>query len=206
MEDFTADDCLLLARVSSRTLLRSCSVCGAWSRRVHSRYERKISDRPVAGRSTVILLTVRRFFCDNAECHRRTFVEQVDGISERYRQASTGLRQLLHAIAAEFGGRPAARLCRKIAAPAGGMRLLELLQAPPVPQRPRRILGVDEFAFRKRCNGSDMPAARRRPARRRAAARTSHPRPTGSARPPSGKRPRHHPMKSSSITVARPVA
>ncbi|WP_354006178.1 transposase family protein [Streptomyces sp. NBC_00154] len=99
VEDFTADDRLVVVRAFSRTLQRSCFACGVRASRVHSRYERRISDRPVAGRSTVILLTVRRFFCDNAECERRTFVEQIAGISERYRQASTGLRELLHAIA-----------------------------------------------------------------------------------------------------------
>lgn len=151
VEDFTADDRLVVVRAFSRTLLRSCFACGVRARRVHSRYERRISDRPVAGRSTVILLTVRRFFCDNAECERRTFVEQIAGISERYRQASTGLRQLLHAIATELGGRPGSRLCRKIAVPAGRMRLLQLLHAPSVPQRAPRILGVDEFAFRRGC-------------------------------------------------------
>ncbi|MEV8311114.1 transposase family protein [Streptomyces flavidovirens] len=117
MEGVTADDCLVVVRAFSRTLLRSCSACGVPSKRVHSRYERRISDRPVAGRSVIILLTVRRFFCDNAECEHRTFVEQIAGISERYRQASTGLRQLLHAIATELGGRPGSRLCRKMAVP-----------------------------------------------------------------------------------------
>ncbi|WP_329111898.1 transposase [Streptomyces sp. NBC_01353] len=29
------------------------------------------------------------------------------------------------------------------------MRLLELLEAPPAPERSPRVLGVDEFAFRK---------------------------------------------------------
>ncbi len=149
VEGFTADDCLVVVRAFSRTLLRSCSACGVPSKRVHSRYERRISDRPVAGRSTVILLTVRRFFCDNTGCMRRTFVEQIAGISERYRQASTGLRQLLHAIATELGGRPGSRLCRKMGVPAGRMRLLQLLHAPPVAQRAPRILGVDEFAFRR---------------------------------------------------------
>ncbi|WP_245727844.1 ISL3 family transposase [Streptomyces vietnamensis] len=149
MEGFRADDCLVIARAFSRTPLRSCSACGVPSKRVHSRYGRRISDRPVADRSTIILLTVRRFFCDNTECMRRTFVEQIAGVSERHRQASMGLCQLLHAITIELGGRPGSRLCRKTGVPAGRMRLLKLLHAPPVAQRAPRILGVDEFAFRR---------------------------------------------------------
>ncbi|MER6076325.1 transposase, partial [Streptomyces sp. NPDC001817] len=68
-----------------------------------------------------------------------------------YRQASRGLRQFLYAIAAELGGRPGSRLCRKLAVPAGRMRLLQLLRVPPALRRAPRVLGVDEFAFRRGC-------------------------------------------------------
>jgi hypothetical protein len=65
-----------------------------------------MDDRPVAGRRVLILLTVRRFFCDASTCLRRTFVEQIDGVTEPYQRASSGLRSWLHSIAAELGGRP----------------------------------------------------------------------------------------------------
>ncbi|MFD8007787.1 hypothetical protein [Streptomyces mirabilis] len=48
----------------------------------------------------------------------------------------------------ELGGRPAARLCRRLRL-AGRTRLLRLLTAPSVPDRARRVLWVDEFVFRK---------------------------------------------------------
>ncbi|WP_408997278.1 ISL3 family transposase [Streptomyces europaeiscabiei] len=54
-------------------------------------------------------------------------------------------------MAAELGGRPAARLCRRLRVAAGRTRLIRLLTAPPVPDRAPRVLGVDEFAFRKGC-------------------------------------------------------
>ncbi|MFF7890207.1 transposase [Streptomyces sp. NPDC020794] len=49
------------------------------------------------------------------------------------------------------GGRPAVRLCRRLRLAAGRTRLLQLLTAPPAPGRAPRVLGVDEFAFRKDC-------------------------------------------------------
>ena len=73
----------------------------------------------------------------------------IDGLSERYRRSSLGLKEWLRAVAVELGGRAGERLCRKLHLAAGRSRLLELLEAPPVPGRAPRVLGVDEFAFRR---------------------------------------------------------
>ncbi len=130
--------------VSSACSWRSCPDCGIPSRRVHSRYGRQLDDRPMAGRPVLVRLIVRRFFCDSPTCLRRTFVEQIDGVTEPYQRASSGLHVWLRAVAAELGGRPGARLCRKLAVPAGRMRLLRHLHAPSVPDR----------GGRRRCSAS----------------------------------------------------
>ncbi|MGW1625904.1 ISL3 family transposase [Streptomyces sp. NPDC002172] len=70
-------------------------------------------------------------------------------MSEPYQRATSSLRFVLRSVAAELGGRPGARLCRKLSVPAGRMRLLGHLDAPAVPDRAPRVLGVDEFAFRR---------------------------------------------------------
>ncbi|MDX2916393.1 ISL3 family transposase, partial [Streptomyces griseiscabiei] len=126
-----------------------CPDCGCPGRRVHSRYVRRIAERPAAGRPLAISLSVRRFFCDRPECRRRTFVEQVSELSERYRRHSVGLRRWMQAIATFLGGRPGERLCQALQLPTGRTYLLGLLTAPAVPERSPRVLGVDEFAFRK---------------------------------------------------------
>ncbi|MFD9434209.1 transposase family protein [Streptomyces sp. NPDC060002] len=128
---------------------RSCPDCGFPSRRVHSRYGRQLDDRPIAGRPVLVRLIVRLFFCDSPTCMRQTFVEQIDGVTEPCQRAGSGLRSWRRAVAAELGGRPGARLCRKLAVPAGRMRLLRHLHAPSVPDRAPRVLGVDEFAVRR---------------------------------------------------------
>ncbi|MGW7048229.1 transposase [Streptomyces avermitilis] len=73
------------------------------------------------------------------------------GPSERHRRSSIGLPGWLRSIAIELGGRPDARLCRRLTLVAGRTRLLRLLTAPTVPDRAPRGLGVNEFAFRKGC-------------------------------------------------------
>ncbi|WP_328935804.1 MULTISPECIES: transposase family protein [unclassified Streptomyces] len=128
---------------------RRCTGCNSQATRVHSSYERGLAGLPVNGRSLTVRLRVRRFFCDRARCPRRTFVEQVAQLSERYRRSSLGLKQWQHAVAAELGGRPGQRLCRRLLLKAGRTRLLGLLTEPAVPEQAPRVLGVDDFAFRK---------------------------------------------------------
>lgn len=54
-----------------------CPACGVASRRVHSRYERRVSDIAVSSRETLIHLQVRRSFCRNGGCSKKIFSEQV---------------------------------------------------------------------------------------------------------------------------------
>jgi transposase len=76
----------LLVEALSNCPSRPCPDCGAVSRRVHSRYCRTLADSPVGGRPLLVRLTVRRFFCDSPTCLRRTFVEQVAGLTERHQK------------------------------------------------------------------------------------------------------------------------
>ncbi|OIV39515.1 hypothetical protein BIV57_00730 [Mangrovactinospora gilvigrisea] len=126
-----------------------CPGCNSQASRVHSAYERGLAGLPVNGRALTVRLRVRRFFCDRGRCPRRTFVEQVDQLSERYRRSSLGLKQWQHAVAVELGGRPGQRLCRRLRLTAGRTRLLGLLTEPAVPEQAPRVLGVDDFAFRR---------------------------------------------------------
>ncbi|MFH8586495.1 ISL3 family transposase [Streptomyces celluloflavus] len=128
-----------------------CPDCRKQASRVHSTYQRTLDERPLGLRRVVVRLRVRRYFCDRKRCSRKTFAEQVPGLSERHRRSSTGLTEWLRSIAVELSGRPAARLCRRLRLAAGRTRLLRLLTAPAVPDRAPRVLGVDEFAFRKGC-------------------------------------------------------
>ena len=126
-----------------------CPGCNSRASRVHSSYERGPAGLPVNGRSLTVRLRVRRFFCDRGRCPRRTFVEQVAQLSERYRRSSLALKKWQHAVAIELGDRPGQRLCRRLQLKAGRTRLLGLLTEPAAPERAPRVLGVDDFAFRK---------------------------------------------------------
>src|SRR3954454_15040051 len=54
-----------------------CPDCGRASRAVHSRYRRRPADLPLLGRAVRVELRVRRFYCRNPACARRTFAERL---------------------------------------------------------------------------------------------------------------------------------
>ncbi|WP_435243622.1 transposase family protein [Streptomyces cucumeris] len=68
-----------------------CPDCRKQAKRVHSSYQRTLDERPLGSRRVVVRLRVCRYFCDHKNCSRRTFVEQVGGLTERHRRSSVGL-------------------------------------------------------------------------------------------------------------------
>jgi zinc-finger of transposase IS204/IS1001/IS1096/IS1165 len=122
-----------------------CSGCGTESSRVHSRYGRSIVDAAVGGQNTIITLTVRRFFCEAANCAKKTFAEQVPELTYRDGRSTAQLR------AAQGANRlGAGRLCRgqtdrgDVGRPGTGRNL----QVGAV-----RMLGVDDLALKGTSTG-----------------------------------------------------
>jgi transposase len=66
-----------LIRIAARTTasMAACPGCGMVSRRVHSRYERRLLDTAAGGCEVMICLEVRRFLCPPPQCAKRTFAE-----------------------------------------------------------------------------------------------------------------------------------
>ncbi|MDF3147187.1 ISL3 family transposase [Streptomyces sp. T21Q-yed] len=128
----------------------TCPVCGVWSNRVHGSYLRFPADLPSAGRSVVLQLRVRRFICQNASCVRRTFVEQIPGLTRRHGQRTECQRSALAAVGLALAGRAGARLASVLGMSISRSTALRLIDALPEPEVPApRVVGVDEYATRK---------------------------------------------------------
>jgi len=139
---------LLLVLARARPGTASCPACGTVSARVHSRYARRLADAAIGGRRVMIRLTVRRFFCACAACKRKTFAEQVPGLTARYARKTPLLAGTLRDIAVALAGRAASRLARALGVPASRQVLLRLVMATPDPEAPEpRVLG--DFAIRR---------------------------------------------------------
>jgi hypothetical protein len=94
---------ILLAR--ARAPEAACTRCGTVSGRVHSRYSRRLADAAVGGCRVEIVLAVRRFFCLADCCKRRTFAEQVEGLTVRYARKTPLLAGMLGSVAVARAGR-----------------------------------------------------------------------------------------------------
>ncbi|MEF9915628.1 ISL3 family transposase [Streptomyces sp. P5-A9] len=128
-----------------------CPMCGVPTGRVHGYYVRTVADVPVDGRRVVVNVQVRRLVCPVLGCRRQTFREQVPGLLERLQRRTTRLSSQVSEVVKVLCGRAAARLARLLATPVSYATALRLLRRIPAPAaRIPRVVGVDDFALRRR--------------------------------------------------------
>jgi transposase len=128
----------------------ACPGCGASSGRVHGYHERIVADVPVDARSVQVVVRIRRLVCPTRGC-RQTFREQVPGVLERYQRRTSRLAAQAGVVARELAGRAGARALSALAMRVSRHTALRILLRLPVPPpRVPRVLGVDDFALRKR--------------------------------------------------------
>ncbi|MFD4977137.1 transposase family protein, partial [Streptomyces sp. NPDC058424] len=139
--------------VSARTqdVAVPCPVCGTPTAKVHGYHRRTVRDLPVDGRQVVVHLRVRRLACPALGCWRQTFREQIPGLLERHQRRTVRLVGQISQVARELCGRAAARLAGLLAVPVSRSTALRHLRRLPLPQQAiPRVIGVDDFALRRR--------------------------------------------------------
>src|SRR3954468_1768846 len=127
-----------------------CPDCGRASRAVHSRYRRRPADLPSLGRAVGVELCVRRFYCRNAACARRTFAERLPGLLGPRARRTGRLAEAQGRGGVGLGGEGGARPLQRLAMPASADTVLRLVRGLPPPEpEPPRVVGVDDWALRK---------------------------------------------------------
>ncbi|MEV5283294.1 ISL3 family transposase [Streptomyces sp. NPDC052811] len=127
-----------------------CPGCGALSGRVHGFHLRTVADVSVDERRVVVRVRVRRLVCPTRGC-RHTFREQVPGVLDRYQRRTTRLTRQVKAVVKELAGRAGARLLAILAMGLSRHTALRTLLRIPLPTgRVPRVIGVDDFALRRR--------------------------------------------------------
>jgi transposase len=120
-----------------------------------SHYFRQIADLPWHDVAIRLRLKVRKFRCHNLLCARKVFCERLPQVVSHYARRTVRLTEALSYLAFTLGGRGGAKAASRLNLSAVGKdKLLRLMRShllndshretPPV-----KVLGVDDFAFRK---------------------------------------------------------
>lgn len=127
-----------------------CPYCGYKSSKVHSRYVRVIHDLSILGHSVKIYLEVRKFFCYNHQCEKKTFAEQPGDEVFRYRRRTCRCERTVARHGLSVSSNSASKLLGCLGvhiSPSTVLRDLHRLPLPTYPDVSR--IGVDDWAFRK---------------------------------------------------------
>jgi transposase len=128
----------------------SCPQCQHDSTRVHSRYRRTLSDVPCTGLTLCLALHIRRFFCPQPDCCRRSFTERLPTVvapyARRTRRLSDALRLLGFALGGEAGARTATQLGMRTSP---DMLLRIVRRSTGARTVTPRVLGVDDWSYKR---------------------------------------------------------
>ncbi len=134
-----------------------CPTCQAECSKVHSHYLRTVADLPWANRQLILRLRVRRFFCPSGTCPQRIFGERLRTGLPAYARRTTRLTAALRALAFATGGQAGARLAHLLTMPTSPRTLLRILHTAPLPPpAPPRVIGLDDWAWKKGRNYGTM--------------------------------------------------
>jgi transposase len=128
-----------------------CPVCGQVSLRIHSHYQRKVSDLPWHGTPVELRLETRKYFCDTLTCPQHIFAERLDRIAPVYARKTLRLIDALRSIGFSLGGEAGSRLTIQLGMPASSGTLLRQIkkQVPSLEHSPHPVVGIDDWAFRR---------------------------------------------------------
>lgn len=142
----------VLVRATPRWSSAVCPTCGRTSRRVHSRYQRRLADLPAHGRRVSILLSVRRFRCVSSDCRTGIFAERLDhGVTRPYARRTSRMQDLVRHLGRALGGRSAQALADRLLLPVSKDTILRSVRAVSGGQvhEDLRVIGIDDWAWRR---------------------------------------------------------
>ncbi len=127
-----------------------CPLCDQPSRAIHSHYDRTIADLPWATTPVRLSVHVRKFFCRNSACSRAVFTERLLALVAPSARRTQRLAAEQGQLALDQGGEAAARTAARQGMRVSPRTLLRLARRTLVLDYPTpKIVGVDDFAFRK---------------------------------------------------------
>ena len=127
-----------------------CPMCGSVATRIHSRYQRRLTDLPSTGQPVRVLLAVRKFFCDMPTCPRKIFTERLAPLVAPSARMTARLFQMVQIIGLATGGRLGVRVTTPMGIQTSRHTILRCIMALPTePIGHITQLGIDDFSFKR---------------------------------------------------------
>src|SRR5258706_4351353 len=140
---------LLVVQVVSTKMKSCCPLCFCLAQRRHSQYTRVVADLPCAGFRIQLILHVRRFFCDHADCIRKIFTERLPAFVLPWARLTVRLCEALQSLGLATCGELGTRLAARLAIQTSPTTILRRLMILPLdPVKSVIHLGIDDFALR----------------------------------------------------------
>lgn len=155
IQEVIEDDNGIIIKIKSNTQSCKCTKCGSISHHWHGTYRRKVQDLPILGKNVTLELVVREYYCDNEECGVTTIAESFNGFINYYSRMTERLEDFICSLALETSCEGCARICKLIGIRISGDTVIRLLIKRYENQPSFQcgsIIGVDDFAFKKRHN------------------------------------------------------
>ena len=136
--------------LESTVEMATCPACSTASSSLHSRYNRYPIDLPWAEYSVLLELRVKRFFCHNGNCFKRTFAEQFPEVVARYARKTLRVTHKQQYLGVNVCAHVGEKLLEIERIGASDTTLNRLLCQLPEPEKQSiQVLGVDDWAKRK---------------------------------------------------------
>ncbi|MCP4416145.1 MAG: ISL3 family transposase [Chloroflexi bacterium] len=127
-----------------------CPDCQQMSEKIHSNYQRHPHDLPCFGFRVQLHLRVRRFFCYQIACSRRTFAETFPELVCYKARRTQRLSQQQLAVAFAVSGEAGRRLLPSLAMPLSGDTLIrDIRHVSDEKVITPRVLGMDDWAKKR---------------------------------------------------------
>lgn len=153
LENIVVEKSSLTIFVCSVQRRAKCPLCQQFSHKKHSSYFRRVADLPWQSVPVTLQLAVRKFFCLNDACRRKVFAERLPSVTAASARRTTRLDRAFAAIAFALGGEAGRALAEQLALFVSGDTLLRRIRRENIDadfSSAPRVLGLDDFAFRKR--------------------------------------------------------